>query len=237
MVGSTPKNASEMNLQAKLCARTGLRCILGGPPQLNGDPCHGSAGNVDPQALPPPSSSVWGYYLRDEPQRQTFPSLKAQQDRIHAAHPRSLVFVNMDPPGGWFGQGSATPAAEAEYSQYLDEVKPDLLSFDCYPSFGGRRPRDLAVTPDTRAAYLAVLAIARRQAARAAIPWWTYFNIAYFNINDEPTEAQAAWQAFVSLAYGAKGLLYFYYKNPEKPCTRDFLIAPGILEQNSVEDT
>ena len=130
MVGSTPKNASEMNLQAKLCARTGLRCILGGPPQLNGDPCHGSAGNIDPQALPPPSSSVWGYYLRDEPQRQTFPSLKAQQDRLHAAHPRSLVFVNMDPPGGWFGQGSATPAAEAEYSQYLDAVKPDLLSFD-----------------------------------------------------------------------------------------------------------
>lgn len=131
MVGTTPKNTSEMALQAELCGRTGLKCILGGPPHLSGDACHGSAGNVDPQALPPPSSSVWGYYLQDEPQQQAFPSVKAQQDRLHAAHPGSLVFLNVGPPGHWFGPGSATPAAEAEYIRYLDEVEPDLLSFDC----------------------------------------------------------------------------------------------------------
>ena len=76
-----------------------------------------------------------------------------------------------------------------------------------------------------------MLAIARRQAARVSIPWWTYFNIAYFNVNDEPTEAQAAWQAFAALAYGARGLLYFYYQNPAPPCVRDFLVGPGILDK------
>ena len=136
MVGTTPKNDSEIALQAELCARTGLKCILGGPPIKNGDPCHGSVGNVsDPASLPPPSSSVMGYYLRDEPQKPLFPLIEAQQDRLHAVHPGALVYINMWPAGQWFGKGSASPASEAEYAQYLDFVGPDVLSFDCCEYF------------------------------------------------------------------------------------------------------
>ena len=94
------------------------------------DTCHGSIagegsfagpGSLDPKTLPPPddtrkyaptpprqlsalpeatSSAVWGYYLRDEPTSSQWPLMKQQQDRIRAAQPDALVFINLGPPGG-----------------------------------------------------------------------------------------------------------------------------------------
>ena len=36
-----------------------------------------------------------------------------------------------------------------------------------------------------------------------------YFNSMVFGGKRDPTEAQIRWQVFTSLAYGAKGVLYF----------------------------
>ena len=43
---------------------------------------------------------MWGYYLRDEPTSSQWPLMKQQQDRIRAAQPDALVFINLGPPGG-----------------------------------------------------------------------------------------------------------------------------------------
>ena len=38
-----------------------------------------------------------------------------------------------------------------------------------------------------------------------------------FGGHSDPTEAQFRWQIFTSLAYGAKGVLYFCYFSPAGP--------------------
>ena len=40
---------------------------------------------------------------------------------------------------------------------------------------------------------------------------WLPQNTMPFAGHSDPTEAQLAWQIFTSLAYGAKGILYFCY--------------------------
>jgi hypothetical protein len=50
----------------------------------------------------------------------------------------------------------------------------------------------------------------------AGIPFWNYFYSMPFNDRLDPTEAQIRWQIFTSVAYGAKGVLYFCYWTPGK---------------------
>ena len=46
------------------------------------------------------------------------------------------------------------------------------------------------------------------------IPFWNFFNTMPFGPHFDPTEAQLRWQIYTSLAYGAKGVLYFCYWTP-----------------------
>ena len=39
-----------------------------------------------------------------------------------------------------------------------------------------------------------------------------------------------AWQIYVALAYGSRGVMYFFYANPAPPCNRPFLKIPGIVD-------
>jgi hypothetical protein len=44
--------------------------------------------------------------------------------------------------------------------------------------------------------------------------FWNFFNAMPFGGHSDPSEAQIRWQIFTSLAYGAKGVLYFCYFSP-----------------------
>jgi hypothetical protein len=54
----------------------------------------------------------------------------------------------------------------------------------------------------------------RAAALAADVPFWNFFNAMPFNSHLAPSHGQIAWQAFTSLAYGAKGVLYFVYWTP-----------------------
>src|SRR5436190_19455958 len=64
---------------------------------------------------------------------------------------------------------------------------------------------------DSRPSYCANLESCRKQSLAANIPFWNYFASMAFNDHIDPTEAQIRWQIFASIAYGAKGVLYFCY--------------------------
>jgi hypothetical protein len=68
---------------------------------------------------------------------------------------------------------------------------------------------------DGRGAYCENLETMRRHSVAAKIPFWNFFNTMPFGPHDDPTEAQLRWQIFTSLAYGAKGVLYFCYWTPK----------------------
>ena len=67
---------------------------------------------------------------------------------------------------------------------------------------------------DDRAGYCRCLEVMRAQSVAAGIPFWNFFNTMPFAAHSDPTEAQLRWQMFTSLAYGAKGLMYFCYWTP-----------------------
>lgn len=77
----------------------------------------------------------------------------------------------------------------------------------------------------------------RAASLRAGVPFWNFFNDVGWSTHSDPTEAQMRWQVFTSLAYGAKGVLYYCYNS--EPCGRGGVLhakAPaGVVPARSKE--
>jgi hypothetical protein len=156
----------------------------------------------------PTNSACWGYLVADEPGFDSFAGLSNIVSAIRAARPGKLAFINMLPnyTPDWILRGKTY----AQFiQQYLVEVKPDVLSMDHYPYF---KPN-----VDGRESYCQTLEIMRSESLKAGIPFWNFFNTMPFGDHTDPTEAQLRWQIYTSLAYGAKGVMYFCYWTPSSP--------------------
>jgi hypothetical protein len=153
----------------------------------------------------PDSPACWGYFVADEPGPGAFPSLRSTIDNIRQARPGKLGFINLLPnyaPAWALG----TKTYEEHVARFIAEVQPDVLSMDYYPQF---KPKS-----DGREGYCQNLEVMRKQSLAAGIPFWNFFNTMPYGDQFDPTEAQLRWQIFTSLAYGAKGLMYFCYWTP-----------------------
>ena len=154
----------------------------------------------------PKARHVWGYFLRDEPSAKDFPDLAKRVGELREKRPGKLGYINLFPSYCDL-ERLGTPSYEEHVRRYVADVNPDVLCMDHYPFM---RP-----DKDTRQAYLGDIDTMRRHARDADIPWWNYFNTMPFGGHGDPTEAQLRWQIFSSVAYGAKGVLYFCYWTPK----------------------
>jgi alpha-galactosidase len=212
-------DASTVNASLAACASTGLACVP-------------SACETGPDG---PDSCVglphaWGWQMKDEPSADEFPALRVWADSVSERSPGTLRFINLLP-----NYASAGALGAATYDAYVDAfvavVAPDILCFDHYPSFDAVQPFDPSNESNTtQAGYVRNLKIMRAAAQRAGIPFWNFFNAMPFNNRSDVTPAQLRWQAFVSLAYGAKGLLYFTYWTPEGS---SFVWSGGIIARRA----
>ncbi len=189
VIGTAGTNAAG---QLALCHKVGLKALVDGSPA--------------PAALPE-SPACWGYLLTDEPSASAFPALAERARAIRQARPGRLAYVNLYPNYASTAQ-LGTPTYEEHVSQFMRVFQPDVLSMDHYPLMRPDR--------DSRDAYCDNLEVFRRHALEAKVPFWNYFYSMPFNDRLDPTEAQIRWQIFTSLAYGAKGVLYFCYWTPGK---------------------
>jgi hypothetical protein len=105
-------------------------------------------------------------------------------------------------------------------ARFINEINPDVLSMDHYPLF---RPDQ-----DGRENYCRNLDYMRRYSQAVDIPFWNYFNCFAFLTHTDPTESQIRWQVNASLAYGAKGIFYFYYYAVD---ASSFLKGTGIIDR------
>ncbi len=209
--GATTPDAVGQQLDA--CERAGLRAIVstcggGGGGGGGGDgPSPGAC--VAPSAGHP---ALWGYQMKDEPSADEFPALRAWSDAVAAAAPATLRFINLLP-----NYATAAQLNASDYGAYVDAfaetVDPDILCMDAYPFF---ELTDMTRNVSTDG-YHRNLAVLRDAALRLRRPFWNFFNAMPFASHLAPTEGQIAWQAFTSLAYGAKGVLYFTYWSPGFP--------------------
>ncbi len=174
-----------------LCERFGMKAIV---------PAHGmdEDGLIDHPA-------AWGYGLRDEPSAADFPALRDQVDAVRRIRPGKLGYINLFPTYASKKQ-LGTDTYDEHVRRFMEEVRPDVLSMDHYPLM---RP-----DADGRDGYCENLEYMRVYALKHGVPFWNFFNIMPFGPHFDPTEAQVRWQIFASIAYGAKGVMYFCYYTP-----------------------
>lgn len=188
VIGTTGMTPAE---QLKLCDKFDLRAIV----------------QTATSAELPDGPACWGYLLRDEPGVSDFPALARRAEEIRQQRPGRFGYINLFPKYASEAQ-LGTGSYEDYVAKFVEDVKPEVLSMDHYPLM---RP-----DKDTRERYCDNLDTMRRQALKAGIPFWNFFYSMPFGDRLDPTESQIRWQIFTSIAYGAKGVLYFCYWTPGK---------------------
>jgi len=157
--------------------------------------------------------AVYGYYLRDEPAANMFPTLAKWAAAVREAAPDAKAYLNLFPI-----YASGPQLSTGSYEQYVDDfvkmVKPQFISYDNYSLMDDGSLRD---------GYFQNLEVVRTVALRHKLPFW---NIVLSNSHfhyAEPTEANLRFQAYTSLAYGVRGISYFTYFTPQ---SGNYRLAP-----------
>jgi hypothetical protein len=148
--------------------------------------------------------ATYGYYLRDEPNAGLYPALGKWVAAFRKAVPNALPYVNLFP-----NYASAGQLGRSTYAEYLEacveQVKPDFLSYDNYSLMDDGSLRD---------GYFQNLESVRAAALKRNLPFWNIvLSNAHFSYA-EPSPAGLRFQAYTTLAYGARGISYFTYFAP-----------------------
>jgi len=153
------------------------------------------------------SEKVLGYYLTDEPNAKAYPNLEKAVSYLREKDPTRLSFINLLPTYASEEQ-FGTPTYDEHIEQFLNIVKPEILSYDHYHFFntydGGR--------------YFNNLGIIRKWALAYDIPFCNIIQAIGTNGTSVdfldwriPNAAEHRWLVYSSLAYGAKAIIWFHW--------------------------
>lgn len=151
--------------------------------------------------------AVFGYHLRDEPDRTQFPALARASQKVRELAPGKWPYINM------------TPGMGDDYvnflENYVETCKPPILSYDNYPIGEGG---------GFSYGFWANIADIRKVASKHNIPFWTIVLTSAHWGYREPTAADLRLQIFGSLVYGARGVSFYKFCSRELP----ILEAPDL---------
>ena len=168
----------------------------------------------------PTGDACWGYRLWDEPSAKMFDQLASRVRNLRKVRPGHLGYINLYP--NYANKKQMGADSYDEYVEhFLQKVDVDVLCMDHYPPF---KPK-----ADGRQRYCQNLETMRKYSLQKHIPFWNYFNVMPFGPHTDPTEAQIRWQVYTSIAYGAKGVIYFNYGTPK---TFEFPKGGGIVRRD-----
>ena len=215
-------NASTL-VQLKAAEKYGIKMIPGVPVtgainRTSGVSDIKLQSDIDPKITSSPA--FWGFDFYDEPNTNVFPALANLSRQVGAAFPSKVRFINLlpnyaDPVTQLMAKNYTNYVSKFVTSMVAGGAGPDILCMDHYPFF--EYPAGSNLTSSV-AGYRANLGVLRAESLRAGIPFWNFFNNVGWSTHSDPTEAQMRWQVFTSLAYGAKGVLYYCYNS--EPCGR-----------------
>ncbi|MEN8249323.1 MAG: T9SS type A sorting domain-containing protein [Bacteroidota bacterium] len=184
--------------------------LLGGDEYLR-EPSSGIAPEITPAMLSildpviekyRNNPNMIGYHICDEPYEVTFGNIGKVVNYIRERDPTRECFVNI-----WPGMD------DFRYQDYieklLDITKLPILSYDRYIFHNGY---------DETYKFFSNIQIIRRNALRYDIPFYNIIQAIGTDGTIEehldwrtPTISQLNWQAYASLAYGVKGLIWFHW--------------------------
>jgi hypothetical protein len=160
-----------------------------------------------------------GYFLADEPNRNSFHHIDELARRIQAVDNQHFCYVNLYP--NYASPEQLGASTYREYVQlFLKEIPVPLLSFDHYPiRVNASGVRSL------NSEWYENLEIISDEARKAGIPFWAFALTTSHEPYPIPTLADLRLQVYSNLAYGAQGIQYFTYWTPQ-PGTWDFHDGP-----------
>lgn len=191
------------------------------------------------------------FFIKDEPVEAQFPMLARIANYFHTRHPGSDFYVNLLPnvavPGG-------KQNSDAHIAQYLETVKPSLLSYDHYclcktettaDEMYAQGLREARVSDECRARngtqktlyaeydrpdYYDNLEQIRNHARAAGIPWMIIILLVEHWGYRYLCEAEIRWEVFTALAYGSSQISYFTYWTPGVAHNEPWSYHHGIIE-------
>ena len=160
--------------------------------------------------------AFYAYHLFDEPTAAYFPGLGRIVAHLREKDPAHLAYINLLPTyanNAQLGtQGAKVVAYTQPLRQYVDVVRPSLLSYDHY------QLTNWGDTPD----YFLNLALVREKAIASGLPFmhivqaaaWGPTPLASPHGPRVPTGDEMRFLVYTTLAYGAQGIAYYLYCFP-----------------------
>jgi len=147
-----------------------------------------------------------GFHMGDEPHADRKATFFTAVRRIKELNPGGCHFFNILP----YWDGMAKVAGTGSWPEYLDyiakEAQPDLICYDCYRQMDGTE-KGLDVYYDN-------LRLHREAMVRNGVPFWnTPLCVGHYNYR-HPTRDELRWQFHASVAFGAKGVCWFFWYHP-----------------------
>lgn len=145
--------------------------------------------------------STFGLHVLDEPDHEQFGPMCAAARGVQAAG--VTPFVNLLP---WH-DGINPRIGYDDFQRYLDDfVKQSGVRFLCYDCYSQMNPNKAGWPM-----YFRNLREYGEAAKRNGIPFWTtILSVGHFHYKP-PTEDDIRWQFNSAVAYGAQGILYFFF--------------------------
>ncbi len=153
--------------------------------------------------------ALYDYFITDEPSATNFPALGKLVAYLRERDPTHLAYINLFPTyasNEQLGTKGDPVTAYREYlRQYVDIVKPGLISYDHY---------QFSVKGDSQD-YFLNLAMIRRAAQGAGLPFLNIVQAATWDKSMRvPTGDEVRYLDYTTLAYGAQGISYYVYCCP-----------------------
>jgi hypothetical protein len=170
-------------------------------------------------------SALYGYYITDEPGAGQFEGLAEVVKALRELDPKHSAYINLFPNYATSNRTTTPSQLQTDtYDQYLEKfvqtVKPEVLSYDHYHF----------LTNSDRPGFLSNLAAAQRVARDANIPFWNIVLSVQHGPYRALTENELRYEAMQTLAYGARGLVYFTYWLPPDDATYQW--KHGIMNRD-----
>jgi hypothetical protein len=150
--------------------------------------------------------ALYDYFITDEPNATSFPALGKLVAYLRERDPAHLAYINLFPTYANNDQlgtkGDTVTAYREHLRQYVDIVKPGLISYDHY---------QFSVKGDTQD-YFLNLAMIRRAAQDAGLPFVNIVQACTWAESMRvPTCDEVRYLDYTTLAYGAQGISYYVY--------------------------
>lgn len=152
--------------------------------------------------------AMYSYYIIDEPPASMFPALGKLTAHLDQRDPAHFPYINLFPTYASNEQlgtaGDVVTAYNEHLRQFIEIVRPKLISYDHYQFFVNDRDGEQ---------YFLNLSLIREAAQKAGVPFLNIVQAASWDPSVRvPNADETRYLVYTTLAYGAQGISYYVYQ-------------------------